>query len=154
MGQDIATDMTSDNGKDVLFVLDGWDELPKTASGYSIMLGLIEGKKLQKCSIIITSRPTSSTILQPLVCSRTEILGFKATELRQFFCECLGDDKEAVDTLLQRVKINPVVEGSCYLPLNASILVYLFKDGNNVLPTTQYGIFSDLICNCILRDQG
>ena len=152
MGQDIATDITTDNGKDVLFVLDGWDELPKTAPGYSTILSLIEGAQLQECSIIITSQPTSSTILQPLVCSRIEILGFTKVELRHFFCECLDNDTKAVDSLLQRIEINPVVEGSCYLPLNASILVYLFKDGNNVLPTTHYGIFSDLICNCILRD--
>ena len=151
VGQDIEVEIT-DNGKGVLFVLDGWDELPKTAPGYPIILSLIKGKQFHECSIIITSRPTSSTILQPLVCSRVEILGFTKAELRQFFCKCLDDNTKAVDTLLQRVKINPVVEGSCYLPLNASILVYLFKDGNNVLPTTQYGIFSDLICNCILRD--
>ena len=152
IGQDIATDIITDDGKDVLFVLDGWDELPKTAPGYSIILSLIEGIQLHKCSIIITSRPTSSTILQPLVCSRIEILGFTKVELRQFFCECLDNDTKAVDSLLQRVKVNPVVEGCCYLPLNASILVHLFKYGNHALPTTQYGIFSKLICNCILRD--
>ena len=40
--------------------------------------------------------------------------------------------------------------GSCYLPLNASILVHLFKCGNE-LPKTQFDIFSALICNCIYR---
>ena len=151
MGQDIAVEITN-NGKGVLFVLDGWDELSEAAPGYSIILSLIEGTQLHECSVIITSRPTSSTILQPLVCSRIEILGFTKDELRQFFCNCLNNDTKAVDSLLKRVKINPVVEGSCYLPLNASILVYLFEDGNHDLPTTQYGIFSDLICNCIFRD--
>ena len=151
MGQDIAVEITN-NGKGVLFVLDGWDELPKASPGYSIILGLIEGIELQECSIIITSRPTSSTIIQPLACSRIEILGFTKVELRLFFRECLDDNTKAVDTLFQRVRVNPVVEGCCYLPLNASILVHLFKFGNQILPTTLYGIFSKLICNCILRD--
>ena len=44
-----------------------------------------------------------------------------------------------------------MVEGSCYLPLNASILVHLFQCRGHVLPTTQYGIFTELVCSCIFR---
>ena len=44
-----------------------------------------------------------------------------------------------------------MVAGSCYLPLNASILVHLYKCGGHVLPTTQYGIFTELVCNRILH---
>ena len=152
MGHDIQMEITTNSGREILFVLDGWDELPRNAVGYPTVLSLIEGSQLSECSIIITSRPTSSAILQSLVLSRIEILGFTKDELRQFFHSCLNDDTKAVDSLLQRIEVNPVIEGNCYLPLNASILVHLFKCGNNVLPTTQYGIFSDVICNCILRD--
>ena len=96
MGQDIAVEITN-NGKGarVLYVLDGWDELPKTSPGYSIILGLIEGIELQECSIIITSRLTSSTIIQPLACSQIEILGFTKVELRLFFRECLNDNTKS-----------------------------------------------------------
>ena len=152
IAQDIATEISARNGSGVLFVLDGWDELPNNVPGYKIILDFIEGMQLNESSIIITSRPTSSTILQPLVCTRIEILGFSRDEVQHFFHDCLNKNTKAVESLLQRVKVNPVIEGSCYLPLNASILVHLFKCGNNVLPTTQYGIFSALVLNCILRD--
>ena len=152
MGEEISTEITGKNGSGVLFVLDGWDELPKNSPGYSIILKLLDGTQLNECSIIITSRPTSSTALQPLVCSRIEILGFTKNELQQYFSDCLNEDKDRVKTLLERIEVNPVVEGSCYLPLNASILVHVFEYGDNALPDTQYGIFSALICNCILRD--
>ena len=152
MGHNIEMEITTTSGKGILFVLDGWDELPTSAMGYSIVLSLIERKQLSESSVIITSRPTSSAILQSWVFSRIEILGFTKDELRKFFLSCLNDDAKVVDSLLHRININPVIEGNCYLPLNASILVHLFKCGNNVLPTTQYGIFSDVICNCILRD--
>ena len=151
MGEDIAEEITSNNGRGVLFILDGWDELPCNVSGHSIILSLIEQTKLQECSIIITSRPTSTANLYLLVSSRVEILGFTKDELRDYFSDCLQQNTEDVESLLLRIKGSPVLEGSCYLPLNASILVHLFKCGGNVLPTTQYSIFSALICNCILR---
>ena len=151
MGQDMEEEITDSDGKDVLFVLDGWDELSRKVPGHSIILDLLEGTQLQESSIIITSRPTSSAKLHSLVSSRVEILGFTKNELLQYFTSCLQNDTNAVENLLQRIKENPVVEGCCYLPLNASILVHLFKCGGNVLPTTQYGIFSELVCNCILR---
>ena len=54
-------------------------------------------------------------------------------------------------TLLERIEENPEVAGSCYLPLNATILVHLFKSDRNTLPTTLYGIFSSLVLNCMQR---
>ena len=151
MGQEIEEAITNNDGRNVLFVLDGWDELPRNAHSYSMILDLIKGTLLPECSIIVTSRPTSSLILHTLVALRIEILGFTREELHQYFMKCLENSHQAVDTLLQRIRQNPIIEGSCYLPLNASILVHLFKCGGNVLPTTQYGIFTELVCSCIFR---
>ena len=151
MGHNIEKAITDIDGLNVLFVLDGWDELPQGASAYSIILNLIKGIQLHKSSIIVTSRPTSSAILHSLVFLRTEILGFTKEELHLYFMKCLENCRQAVETLLQRIRQDPFVEGNCYLPLNASILVHLFKCGGNVLPTTQYGIFTELVCSCIYR---
>ena len=151
MGQDIEKEITDNDGRNVLFVLDGWDELPRNAPAYSMILNLVKGIQLQKCSIIITSRPTSSAILHSLVSLRIEILGFTKDELHNYFMKCLANSHKAVEDLLQRIRQNPILEGTCYLPLNASILVHLFKCGGNVLPTTQYGIYTELVCSCIFR---
>ena len=151
MGQDIANVITKSNGHGVLFVLDGWDELPRNSPGYSIIKDLMMGEQLQGCAIIITSRPTSSGTLHSLTHVRIEILGFTQDELQQYFSVCLEKRTSAVNILLQRVKENPIIEGSCYLPLNASILVHLFKCGGNMLPNTPYDIFTELVRNCILR---
>ena len=150
MGQNVEKDITACDGEGVLFIFDGWDELPEKAPGHSIIRDILECNKLHKSSVVITSRPISSMALHELVKTRIEILGFTKAELQKYFTGCLGDDHCKVKQLQQRIKENPVVEGSCYLPLNASILVHLFKcDG--VLPHTQFGIFSALTCNCIFR---
>ena len=151
MGQNVKKDITAcDVEEEVLFIFDGWDELPEKAPGHSIIRSILDCKQLHKSSVIITSRPISSMNLHQLVNTRIEILGFTKAELQKYFTGCLGNAHGKVKELQQRIKENPFVEGSCYLPLNASILVHLFKcDG--VLPHTQFGIFSALIRNCIFR---
>ena len=150
-GIDIEKEVCTNDGMDILFILDGWDELPQNVPVYSLFIDLLKGNVLQECSIIITSRPISTARIHSLVSVRIEILGFTKTELHQYFLKCLHDDALAVQKLIHRIRQNPIVEGSCYLPLNASILVHLFKCRGNVLPTTQYGIFSELVCTCIFR---
>ena len=154
--QQIAARMLVNNCQDVLFILDGWDELPPNLRMNSIFHRLVQpelpqSNPLCKSAVIVTSRPIASGDLHRVVSSRVEILGFTADELHQFFTECLKGDTEAVKTLLERIEENPEVAGSCYLPLNATILVHLFKSDRNTLPTTLYGIFSSLILNCIKR---
>ena len=142
--------------QDVLFILDGWDELPFYMRRKPIFDTLVNStlpwsNSLSKSAVIVTSRPISSGDLYSHVSSRVEILGFTPDELYQFFAECLKGDTEAVKTLLEKIEENPEVAGSCYLPLNATILVHLFKSDRNAVPTTQYGIFSRLILNCMQR---
>ena len=154
--QQIAARMLANNCQDVLFILDGWDELPPNLRINSIFHQLVQPKLPQsnllcESTVIVTSRPIASGDLHRVVSSCVEILGFTAEELHQFFTECLKGDTEAVKTLLERIEENPEVAGSCYLPLNATILVHLFKSDRNTLPTTLYGIFSSLVLNCIKR---
>ena len=152
MGAEIAKILSASDGQDVLFVFDGWDELPQGVPGRSVIVDILNSTKLHKCSIIVTSRPVASMSLLNLVkiTVRVEILGFTKEELRQYFAGCLDNDNSKVVILRQRIQENPVVAGSCYLPLNASILVHLFKCGDK-LPKTQFDIFSALTCNCIYR---
>ena len=154
--QQIAARMIANKCQDILFILDGWDELPPNLRKNSIFHHLVhpelpQSNPLCGSTVIVTSRPISSGDLHQVVSSRVEILGFTADELHQFFTECLKGNTEAVKTLLERIEENPEVAGSCYLPLNATILVHLFKSDRNTLPTTLYGIFSSLVFNCIQR---
>ena len=151
MAQDIEIVIRESIGDNVLFVLDGWDEIPLSAPGHALILSLIERRQLHKSSIIITSRPTSSANLHPLISSRIEILGFTKDELRRYFSNCLQDNAVAVETLLKKISENPAVEGSCYLPMNASVIVHLFKCEEKLHFSTQYSIFSALIRNLIVR---
>ena len=141
-----------DNGREVLFVLDGWDELPKQHQHWFLeFIKPGSAAELSGSSLVITSRPVSSIVLQKLVSSRIVILGFDQENLREYFKSVLKRESRA-DNLIKTISRKPMIEGSCYLPLNASILVYLYKHNSEYkLPDTQYEIFKKLICNCITR---
>ena len=155
MAERVAREIMDTEGSGVLWILDGYDELPSHLRNNSIVNTLIRPKlhqknTLSKTAAIVTSRPISSGDLCPLVSSHIEVLGFTAEEQRLFFTECLNNDTKAVETLMEGLSGNPAMEGSCYLPLNASIVAHLYlTDGS--LPSTIYGIFSSLVQHCLSR---
>ena len=156
MANEAETAIKAQYGAGLLWVLDGWDELPSDLPSDSIINKLIQPRMFQesplvKSSVIITSRPSSSGELHPLVSSRVEVLGFTPHELEQYFRECLKGDSGAVQTLLERIRENPVVEGSCYLPLNAAIVAHVFLCCDHSLPTSNHGIFLTVIQNTLTR---
>ncbi|XP_064391376.1 NACHT, LRR and PYD domains-containing protein 12-like [Halichondria panicea] len=156
MANETETAIMSLYGKGVLWVLDGWDELPSDLPRDSIINKLIRPdmsreSPLHESAVIVTSRPSSSAKLHPRVSSRVEVLGFTPHELEQYFTECLNGDSQAVQTLLERIRENPVVESSCYLPLNASIVVNCFLSDNHSLPTSNHGIFTSVVQSSLKR---
>ena len=156
MASEAETAIKAQYGAGVLWILDGWDELSSDLPSDSIINKLIQPRMFQesplvKSSVIIASRPSSSAELHPLVSSRVEVLGFTPHELEQYFRECLKGDSGAVQTLLERIRENPIVEGSCYLPLNAAIVAHVFLCCDHSLPTSNHGVFTAVIQNTLTR---
>ena len=153
MALQVASAITDIDGRGILWVLDGWDELPKQLRKSSILRDIIvpsTKSPITLSSVIVTSRPISSGDLSRLVSSRIEVLGFSSEEQRKYFTECLKGDTKAVDALLERLSENPAIEGSCFLPLNASIVAHLYlSDGS--LPDTVHGIFSFFVQHFLSR---
>ena len=196
--QELAAELMATNGRGVLWVLDGWDELPShlqqdsifrkllppkpnkeklkeikkdpfyakfVARGYSkeelwvmylqnnpqVCIEYYNKRLLNKCSVIVTSRPISSGDLHPVVSSRIEVLGFTPEEQRQYFTECLKGDTKALEALLEKIQENPVVQSVCYLPLNAAFIMHTFKYNRQSLPNTEYEIYLSVILSCIQR---
>ena len=158
VAQEYASEIIATNGRGILWVLDGWDELPPHLQQDSIFRSLLpqrynahKEKMLHESSVIVTSRPISSGDLHPVVSSRIEVLGFTPEEQRQYFTECLKGDSQALRALLQKIKENPVVQSICYLPLNAAFVVHTFKYKGHSLPSTVYEIYLSVITSIVSR---
>jgi len=64
---DIAHGIEQREGEDVLFILDGWDELPhEKRKKNSFLSQVILGRVCRKCSVLVTSRPSASVWLRRL----------------------------------------------------------------------------------------
>lgn len=147
-------------GRGVLFILDGWDEVPNCyRNKNSILHDLIfphsfQRVHLQESCVIVTSRPIASHELYGYASHGIEILGFNSQGLQQYVSKCLGNVNKA-DNLIKAVETNPSLAGIINLPLNASILLHLHE--NNLLgdihTATQYSILSKLVLSIIDRDQ-
>ena len=157
VAQEYASEIIATNGRGILWVLDGWDELPPHLQQDSIFRTLLSQrshaykKMFYESSVIVTSRPISSGDLHPLVSSRIEVLGFTPEEQRQYFTECLKGDSQALGALLRKIKENPVVQSICYLPLNAAFVVHTFKYKGQSLPSTVYEIYLSVITSIVSR---
>ena len=150
----VVAELQACRGQGVLWVMDGWDELPSCLHTNSIFQRLIvspEKENLHFSAVVITSRPIASGDLHPVVSSRVEILGFTPTKVRGYFTEAVGGDTQTVQKLQDQLRERPVIEASCYVPLNAAIVTHLFLAQNQSLPTTLHGVFTSLVLCCLIR---
>ncbi len=154
MAAEILAEIKTKDGEGVLFVLDGWDELQGELPQDSPLRQLIEPAlvcPLEHSAVIVTSRPEASTKLHVLASSRVQIVGFTPDKVEDYFTESLKGDPQATNALMEHVNENPAIRGSCYIPLNAAILVILFMAMGRQLPPSLTGVFVSLVAYYILR---
>ena len=140
-------------GHQVLIVLDSFDEFKPGLNEQSVIKDLICDPlvlKMQFSALIITSRPIATAQLQHFISDRVEIAGFLQSEITRYFNEAIGDAK-IVQKLSDHLKEQPVIEASCYLPLNTAIVTHVFLAQNHTLPNTLHGVFTSLVKCCIKR---
>ena len=86
------------NGKGVLFLLDGWDELPENLQNNSIFKDIIKSSpkhSLLLSTVVVTSRYVSSDELHRLATSRLETLGFADQEVKECIMDIAGNEEAA-----------------------------------------------------------
>ena len=77
--QQVASAITDIDGRGILWVLDGWDELPSQFRDKSFLKDMIIPSlhsPITQSSVVITSRQIASGELSEVVSSRIEVLGF------------------------------------------------------------------------------
>ena len=73
----IAREVSANHGRGILFILDGFDELPKPLQQKGFLLDLILGKFLPESTVLVTSRPSATgellTSCCPLIQKHVEV---------------------------------------------------------------------------------
>ena len=155
ISQMVATKIQASDGKNVLFVFDGWDEFPHDLQKKSLVSTIIRKPhklSLHQSTVLITSRPVSSGNLLHIADRRVEILGFTQHQIREYIEKALDGNSTHIQKLVQHLEEHPVIEGYCYVPLHVAILVHIFLTMKGALPTTLHELFCNLVLCCIVRE--
>lgn len=144
-------------GKSILIILDGWDELRPSCHGDDMFFPkLVKGKILPDCSIIITSRsgPQAESIKHFAPTPRfIEILGFTEEQIRNFIKAYFKqeDTLKSAEKLLKDLESYPNVANACYIAINLTIVCYVYCAGDYKLPPTLTEVYESFVMHAILR---
>ena len=92
------------NGKRLLIIFDGWDELTVHFRQSSLAASIIHRKQLDQCSVIVTSRSyASSSLLKMYTLSRhVQVIGFSKEEMSTVIIQTLQKDPKLAQELIDK----------------------------------------------------
>ena len=135
-------------GHNVMFILDGYDELPKTLSGRNLVLNLIQRRVLPESALVITSRPHVVSYLRCNAHRHVIILGFTEEEQCDFVRCFLKNQSEKITELLDYLQSHSTINSLCSIPFNINVLLCLYNQGY-ALPNNSTELYKHLLSNTI-----
>ena len=148
---EVVNDIEFIDGKRILLLLEGWDELPEKKQYESFYSNIISGDIFKKGDVLITSRPSSiGSIPKRFITCHIAILGFSEDQIEQYLDHCFTDSSnELKDSLkyrfLLQLNSNPLLKSLAYVPVNLSILVYVFKQHGAKLTSTLTKLYQQYV---------
>ena len=147
------------SGDGVCFILDGYDEYSPRHGDKSVINQLIKKIYLPLAMVIVTSRPVATVTLRPKATRRVEILGFTKKIFNEFVSSYPFEsfvNSEMVNltksNLMTYLKACTNVLNMCYLPINASIICFVYSQNlGDSIPKTETEIYESFVIAIILR---
>ena len=150
--RDVVKFVKERSGDGVLIIFDGFDELSSyERSEESLFLHIIEGKVLPKCATVVISRPYASKSLLNLSIHRhIEILGFNIEQIKSCIEQKVKDQVKAKELCIE-LKDRLDIASICQIPLNCSIMLYVYEQEGYSLPRTLTGLYDLFILHSLKR---
>ena len=149
----VVTFVKERSGRGVLLIFDGFDELSLTQRReQSLFLDIIKGKILSKCAVVITSRPYASRPVQELqsVNRHVEILGFTNEQIQKCVKQRISNEAKA-EELCAELEDRLDIASICQIPLNCSIVLYVYEQEEYRLPDTLTELFELFVLHGLRR---
>ena len=152
--QAVAKVLEDSHGEDIMFILDGWDELsPSGRKRDSLLCKLVRGDILPLSSIVVTSRPYTSRWLQlpDMVPRHIEIFGFTQEQIMSCIQKTFITDAAAAKKLIKLLEVRTDIFKLCYIPHNLSIVIYIYRTSTFQLPKTLTQLYEQYTNNTIMK---
>ena len=137
--------LVQNDGKDLVFLLDGIDEYPETLQKDSLIADLLNRKVLPHCGLVVSSRPHATVHLREQATIRVDILGFTKLEQNQFIQQALKERPQSIKELTQYLEDHFTISSLCTVPFNMVVLLFLYKQGI-LLPNNSTELYNHFIC--------
>ena len=155
----LAEEVVKNQGGGILFILDGFDELPLALQKESFLLELIGGKILPESRVLVTTRPSATarllTSCRPQIQKYIEILGFTQEDVKAYAHSVFSSEPEKFEKFMAYISAskNPAINSLVYIPLNAAIVVEMYNGCNSdkLLPHTLTELYTQLSLTILNR---
>ena len=149
----VATFVKVTSGRGVMIIFDGFDELSLTQRReHSLFLDIIKGKVLSECSVVVTSRPYASRPVQELqsVNRHIEVLGFTNEQIHKCIQQRINEEAKTAQ-LCAELEDRLEIASICQIPLNCSIVLYVYEMEDYGLPDTLTELYELFILHGLRR---
>ena len=141
--------ISSNQGKTLTLLLDGYDELPEEVRGNSLIADILNRQVLPDCGLVVSSRPHASVLLRKQATLRVDILGFTDKQRKHYIEHSLNDQSQ-IKQLTTYLEQHIIISSLCYVPFNIVLLLFLYKQGV-ALPNNATQLYNIFICLTLRR---
>ena len=136
-------------GNRCLIILEGLDEMAvDRRQSDPFLIRLKECNKLEKATILITSRPHACEEID--AGRRVEVVGFGNDEIREFVEKSFPQDSQSVQEFLRQLNEYPQLRSLCYVPNSLVMIVDIFEFEKK-LPSTLTELYQVFIVMTLKR---
>ena len=154
----IARELLQCQGKDILIIFDGLDEI----SGFmdslegSLLGAMLEGRLLPQAHLILSTRPGGCPLLQEHSTSFYEILGFDEEAVESYVKDFFVSEPGKGESMVSDLRARPDLWGGAYVPMNLLIFCSIYERGiagRSVFPPTMTECYKSSIAKTVTRDK-
>ena len=157
--KNIAEELVATQGKHLLLVLDGFDEVSHSFHEDSVIKSILCKQLLPECTIILTTRPSAKATLrricQPQVDKHAEIIGFTEEERVRYITEVFSKEPELQANFLKYMFLVPHIKSMMYIPLNCAIIAQVYSESQSsrhlAIPRTRTQLYKALAHSLLVR---
>ena len=157
--KNIAEELVATQGKHLLLVLDGFDEVSHSFHEDSVIKSILCKQLLPECTIILTTRPsakaTLESVCQPQVNKHVEIIGFTEEERVRYITEVFSKEPELQANFLKYMFLVPHIKSMMYIPLNCAIIAQVYSESQGshhlAIPRTRTQLYKALAHSLLVR---
>ena len=142
--------LVENDGKDIAFLFDGFDEYPETLQKNSLIADILKRKVLPYCALVVSSRPHATVHLREQATVRVDIFGFTEIERNQFIQRALKEQPQSIKKLTQYLEDHFNISSLCVVPFNMVVLLFLYIQGIS-FPSNSTQLYNHIICLTICR---